>query len=310
MRAYPPTLREMLSRVLFNSRVHGVFRHTTPATVLRAFGTGGPLDRKETAEEARWANAETTRLQAAASSGRPRMGFIGSSGLMGHGMTKHLLLKGFPVTMYVRPSRPRDKIADLIAGGAREASTPAAVARASDVVLICVTGAPEVNSVVFGDEGILSAARPGLVVIDSTTNEVDAAAKVRAAFASVGTKFVDAPLTRTPAAAEEGKLNTMVGADPTTFAALQPVFRSFCEHIVHAGAPGQGLVLKLINNFVGQAITTATAEGMATAVKSGLDLCVQLRCRRLSASRSRAHPRCLPFPTPHARFFPGAPSTK
>jgi hypothetical protein len=101
---------------------------------------------------------------------------------------------------------------------------------------------------------------------------VDASARTRAALGAKGVKFVDAPLTRTPAAAEEGKANTMVGADAATFQALHPVFAAYCEHIIHAGPPGHGLVLKLINNFVGQAITTATAEGLATAAKVGLDI--------------------------------------
>ena len=87
-----------------------------------------------------------------------------------------------------------------------------------------------------------------------------------------GVTFVDAPLTRTPAAAEAGTANTMVGADAATFERLRPVFEAYCEHIIHAGPPGHGLVLKLINNMVGQAITTATAEGLAAAAKAGLDL--------------------------------------
>ena len=191
---------------------------------------------------------------------------------MGHGMCKNLLLKGFPVTLYVRPNRPAERLKDLFAAGGAGVPTPAEMARRSDVVVMCVTGSPEVDSVVYGEHGILAAARPGLIVVDSSTSEVDASARTRAALGAKGVKFVDAPLTRTPAAAEEGKANTMVGADAATFQALRPVFAAYCEHIIHAGPPGHGLVLKLINNFVGQAITTATAEGLATAAKTGLDI--------------------------------------
>ena len=203
---------------------------------------------------------------------RARIGFVGATGLMGHGMCKNLLLKGFPVTMYVRPNRPAERLKDLFAAGGAGVPTPAEMARRSDVVVMCVTGSPEVDSVVYGEHGIMAAARPGLVVVDSSTSEVDASARTRAALGAKGVKFVDAPLTRTPAAAEEGKANTMVGADAATFQALHPVFAAYCEHIIHAGPPGHGLVLKLINNFVGQAITTATAEGLATAAKVGLDI--------------------------------------
>ena len=191
---------------------------------------------------------------------------------MGHGMAKNLLLKGFPTTLLARPNRPATRLKDLLEAGALQAPTAREVARASDVVILCVTGAPEVDSVVYGADGVLAAARPGLVVVDASTSEVDASARTRAALAARGVQFVDAPLTRTPAAAEEGKCNTMVGADQATFDALAPVFRAYCEHIIHAGPPGHGLVLKLINNFVGQAITTATAEGLATAAKTGLDV--------------------------------------
>lgn len=202
-----------------------------------------------------------------------RIGFVGATGLMGHGMAKNLIKKGFPTTLLVRPNRPSNaRLADLFAAGASQAATAREVARASDVVILCVTGAPEVDSVVFGDDGVMAAARPGLVVVDSSTSEVDASSRTRAALAARGATFVDAPLTRTPAAAEEGKCNTMVGAEKATFDALQPVLRAYCEHIIHAGPPGHGLVLKLINNFVGQAITTATAEGLATAAKVGLDI--------------------------------------
>ena len=201
-----------------------------------------------------------------------RIGFVGATGLMGHGMAKNLLKKGFPVTLYARPQRPTARLDDLFALGGTRAGTGAELARASDVVVLCVTGSPAVDSCVYGAEGILSAARPGLVVVDSSTSEVDASARVRADLGAVGVPFVDAPLTRTPAAAEEGKANVMVGADAATFARLRPIFAAYCEHIIHAGPPGHGLVLKLINNFVGQAITTATAEGLATAAKTGLDI--------------------------------------
>ena len=72
--------------------------------------------------------------------------------------------------------------------------------------------------------------------------------------------------------AEQGKLNIMVGADDATFEELKPVFGAFCENIVHAGPAGHGIILKLINNFLAQAICTATAEACAAAAKSGLSI--------------------------------------
>jgi 3-hydroxyisobutyrate dehydrogenase-like beta-hydroxyacid dehydrogenase len=210
-----------------------------------------------------------------ASRGALRVGFVGATGLMGHGMAKNLVRKGFPTTLLVRPGRPSNaRLGDLFAAGAAQTESAAELARGSDVVLMCVTGSAEVESVVFGGgaHSLVSGARAGLTVVDTSTSEVASSAKTREALAAVGVAFVDAPLTRTPAAAEAGTANTMVGADQATFDRLRPVFAAYCEHIIHAGPAGHGLVLKLINNFVGQAITTATAEGLATAAKVGLDL--------------------------------------
>ena len=95
---------------------------------------------------------------------------------------------------------------------------------------------------------------------------------MREALAKADVRFVDAPLARTPVEAEQGRLNTMVGADDATFAELKPVFAAYCENIVHAGPAGHGIVLKLINNFIAQAICTATAEACAAAAKSGLSI--------------------------------------
>ncbi len=118
----------------------------------------------------------------------------------------------------------------------------------------------------------MSVARPGMIVVDTSTSEPATTAKMREDLAAKGVRFVDAPLARTPIEAEQGRLNIMVGADDATFAELKPVLSAFCENIIHAGPPGHGIVLKLINNFIAQAIATATAEALAAAAKSGLSI--------------------------------------
>jgi len=200
---------------------------------------------------------------------KPRIGFIGI-GLMGHGIAKNLVTKGFPLT--VRVNRNRAPLADLLAAGATEVKTNADVARNADIVILCVTGAPQVEEIINGKDGIATVAHKGLVVIDTSTSEPATTAKMREALAEKGVRFVDAPLARTPVEAELGKLNIMVGADDATFAELKPVLAAFCENIIHAGPAGHGIILKLINNFIGQAITTATAEALAAAAKSGLSI--------------------------------------
>jgi 3-hydroxyisobutyrate dehydrogenase-like beta-hydroxyacid dehydrogenase len=204
-----------------------------------------------------------------AAAAKPRIGFIGI-GLMGHGIARNLLAKGHPLA--VRLHRNRAAAEDLLAAGATEAASAAELARNADIVMLCVTGAPQVEEVVLGPDGIASAARAGLIVVDTSTSEPATTARMRELLDEQNVRFVDAPLTRTPAEAEQGRLNIMVGADDATFAELQPTFAAFCENIIHAGPPGHGIMLKLINNFIAQAICTATAEACAAAAKSGLSI--------------------------------------
>jgi 3-hydroxyisobutyrate dehydrogenase-like beta-hydroxyacid dehydrogenase len=199
----------------------------------------------------------------------PRIGFIGV-GMMGHGMAKNLLAKGFPLAFLAH--RDRSRLADLLAAGAKEAKTPAQLAKDSDVVILCVTGSPQVEENVFSGEGLLAGARPGLIVVDTSTAEPGSTARIREAFAAKGAAFVDAPLARTPKEAEEGRLNTMVGADEATFAKLKPVFAAYCENIFHVGPPGAGHTLKLVNNFMALTIVASIGEAFAVAAKAGVKL--------------------------------------
>jgi 3-hydroxyisobutyrate dehydrogenase-like beta-hydroxyacid dehydrogenase len=199
----------------------------------------------------------------------PRIGFIGV-GMMGHGMAKNLLAKGFPLAFTVH--RDRSRLADLLAAGAREMKTATELARESDVVILCVTGSPQVEVNVFGEQGLLSAARKGLTIIDTSTAEPGSTAKIREAFAAKGAEFIDAPLARTPKEAEEGRLNAMVGADDAAFARIRPVLAAFCENIFHVGPPGAGHTLKLVNNFMAMTIVASIAEAFAVAAKAGVKL--------------------------------------
>ena len=198
-----------------------------------------------------------------------RIGFIGI-GMMGHGMAKNLLAKGHPLTF--KANRDRSRLADLVALGAQEAATNADVARGADVVFLCVSSSPQIEAIVHGPEGLLSSARNGLIVVDTSTAEPASTERLRADFARRGTRYIDAPLARTPKEAEEGRLNTMVGAEPADFAVIEPVLKAFCENVFHVGPPGSGHVLKLVNNMLAMSMAAAIAEGVAVAAKSGLSL--------------------------------------
>jgi 3-hydroxyisobutyrate dehydrogenase-like beta-hydroxyacid dehydrogenase len=198
-----------------------------------------------------------------------RIGFIGL-GLMGHGIAKNLLAKGFPLSFKAHKSR--DTLADLMAAGAKEVDSHAALAQGSDIVFICVTGTPQVEEVVYAEKGLMQGARDGLMVVDLSTAEPGSTERIRADFAAKGTRYIDAPLARTPKEAEEGRLNTMVGASPQDLDELTPVLKAFCENIVHVGAPGQGHVLKLVNNMIAMSMVASICEAVTVAAKSGLDL--------------------------------------
>jgi 3-hydroxyisobutyrate dehydrogenase-like beta-hydroxyacid dehydrogenase len=199
-----------------------------------------------------------------------RIGFIGASGLMGHGMAKNLLARGHALTLAVH--RNRERVADLLDAGASEAATPAAVAAASEIVFVCVTGSPQVEAALGAEDGLLAGAQPGLVIVDCSTSEPDSTARLRERCAAAGVAFVDAPLSRTPVEAEAGRLNVMVGADAEVLARLEPVLRCFAENVIHVGGPGAGHTLKLLNNFIAQAVCTATAEAFAVGQRAGIDL--------------------------------------
>ncbi len=203
-----------------------------------------------------------------------KIGFIGASGLMGHGMAKNLLAKGHALTLTVH--RNRERVADLLAVGALQAASAAELAKACEIVFICVTGSPQVEASVLGDQGLLAGSGQrqdgGLVIVDCSTSEPDSSARLRERCAAAGVSFVDAPLSRTPVEAEAGRLNVMVGARPEDFARLEPVLRTFAENVFHMGGPGAGHIIKLLNNFIAQSICTATAEAFAVGQRAGVDV--------------------------------------
>ena len=198
------------------------------------------------------------------------IGFIGASGLMGHGMAKHLQAKGHRLHLTVH--RNTERVADLLAAGAQKADSPAALGSQCDVVFICVTGSPQVEQAVLGPQGLLSKPKKDLIIIDSSTSEPLSTASLREQAAAAGVTFVDAPLSRTPVEAEAGKLNVMVGAEPSVFECIKPVIACFAENIFHVGGPGAGHTIKLLNNFIAQAICNATAEAFTVGTKAGVDL--------------------------------------
>lgn len=196
-----------------------------------------------------------------------KIGFVGASGMMGHGMAKNLVTKGFPLSYTVH----RRDVDDLREAGATRAESLAALGRENDVVFICVTSAEDVAAVVTGPDGLLTDPREGLVIVDSSTSEPSVTLKLAEACSARGVRFVDAPLSRTPKEAEAGTLNVMVGGDADSLAYIRPALEAFAENIIPIGEVGSAHAIKLLNNFVFQAQVAALSEAFAVAAKAGVD---------------------------------------
>jgi len=202
-------------------------------------------------------------------SSKARIGFIGV-GLMGHGMAKNLITKGHPLV--IMGHRNRQPVDHLVSLGATEAKTPKAVAEAVDVLHLCVTGSPQVEALMRGPQGVFAAKRPGLVIVDCSTSNPVSTLQLAQEAQTVGMQFVDAPLSRTPKEAEEGTLDTMVGAPRALFEQLEPIFRCWAGNVVHLGDVGLGHKMKLINNFVAMGYAALFAEAIALSRKAGLSI--------------------------------------
>jgi 3-hydroxyisobutyrate dehydrogenase-like beta-hydroxyacid dehydrogenase len=221
-----------------------------------------------------------------------RVGMVGL-GLMGHAIATNILRHGFPLT--VLGHRNRERLMDLVSRGAAEATSAADLARNVDVVIICVTGTPQVRDVLFRDDGLLAGAHTGLIVIDSSTSDHDFALEATTALADKGAKFLDAPVNRTPKEAAEGQLNVLVGGDAEVLNIVRPLFATYSESVHHLGASGSGYRAKLIHNFISQANAAVLAEAFGTAAAAGLDLPEFASVCRLSGAHSKSFDRMIPF---------------
>jgi 3-hydroxyisobutyrate dehydrogenase-like beta-hydroxyacid dehydrogenase len=196
-----------------------------------------------------------------------RVGFVGL-GLMGHGMAKNIVEKGYPLTATAH--RNRAPLDDLLARGAREAATPRAVAEESTIVFICVTGSREVEAVIRGPNGLKAGARPGTVIVDCSTSDPTSTTVLADELKEGGITLADAPLSRTPKEAWEGTLDTMVGCDEATFERIRPVVATWAGKIVHVGPVGHGHTMKLINNFISLGYAAIYSEALVLAKRAGL----------------------------------------
>jgi 3-hydroxyisobutyrate dehydrogenase-like beta-hydroxyacid dehydrogenase len=198
-----------------------------------------------------------------------RVGLIGV-GLMGHGIGKNILAKGFSLSLMAHKNRvPVDSLVSL---GAKEFVSPAEIAKASDLVILCVTGTPQVEEAIYGAKGIGEALRDGLIIADCSTAEPTSTIKIAADLKARGVHFVDTPMTRTPKEAEAGKLGLMTGGPAEIIAKIRPVLDCFADTIVHAGDVGAAHQLKLLNNFLSIGHAAMASEAITVAAKAGVNM--------------------------------------
>ncbi|VXB43321.1 6-phosphogluconate dehydrogenase NAD-binding protein [Burkholderia sp. 8Y] len=238
-------------------------------------------------------NTNNTSLNETASAARiERVGMIGL-GLMGSAIAAQVMRRGFKLS--VLGHRSREALEALVAQGATEAVSAADLARNVDVVIVCVTGTPQVRDAVFRENGLLAGAHEGSIVIDSTTADADFADEAASAFAAKGAAFLDAPVNRTPKEAREGRLNVLAGGDAAVLDRVRPLMAAYAETVHHLGAHGSGYRAKLIHNFIAQANGAILAEAFGTAAKAQLNLHEFAAVCRLSGAHSKTFDRIIPY---------------
>lgn len=199
---------------------------------------------------------------------KPVIGFIGL-GLMGGNMVENLQNRGFQLNVLDRKKEAVEKV--ITRGNASEAATAKELAEKSDLIMLALTTSDVVESIVYGEEGILAGIKEGAVLIDFGTSIPASTRKIGADLAGKGAGMIDAPLGRTPAHAKDGLLNIMAAGDIETFNKVKPVLEEQGENVFHLGALGAGHTTKLINNFIGMTTVTAMSQAFAVADKAGVD---------------------------------------
>ncbi len=197
---------------------------------------------------------------------RERIGFVGL-GLMGEGMAANLIRKGWPLTVLAH--RKRDAIERLVGLGASEARNARSLAESSDIVVLCVTGSPQVEEVTMGAEGLASAYK-ALLILDCSTSNPASTVQLAAELAKRNIVLIDTPLARTPKEAVAGTLDVMAGGDADSFARARPVLEAFAGRVIHTGPTGSGHTMKLLNNFISLGYAAIYSEALMMGAKAGL----------------------------------------
>ena len=196
------------------------------------------------------------------------IGFIGL-GVMGAPMARRLAGAGHRVRVYDVSALARDGFRSV--AGAEVADSPAAAAQGSDYLFTMLPESRHVRAVLFGEQGAAACLPANALVVEMSTGDAVATLAMAEELAAQGLRLVDAPVGRTPAEAETGKLLVLAGGDEATIAEVTPLLSCLGDEIVHAGPTGSGIRLKLVNNYMSMVSMVMTAETLVMARKLGLD---------------------------------------
>ena len=196
------------------------------------------------------------------------VGFVGL-GTMGREMALNLLKAGFAVCAYdVR----KEAIDDLVAQGATGAQSPADAARDADIIISMLPDTPQVEEIVYGEGGLLSALPRGRLLVDMSTISPVAVRRMHADLKAAGVAFLDAPVSGGPVGAKNASLSIMAGGDKEAFLRAEPYFRAMGTTITHVGEAGAGQTVKLCNQLICAINLQAICEALALGRASGVDL--------------------------------------
>ena len=201
------------------------------------------------------------------------IGFIGL-GIMGKPMAINLLRAGFTLTVY---NRTAAKTGPLVDAGAVAVGSPREAAECSEVLVTIVSDTPDVEAVLFGEEGVWYGLKEGQVLIDMSSISPAETTRYAARLREKKVEMLDAPVTGGEKGAIEGTLAIMVGGHKETFDRCLPILQAMGKTIVHAGESGSGQKTKLVNQILCAQHIVAMADGLRFARLAGLDMETTLR---------------------------------
>jgi 3-hydroxyisobutyrate dehydrogenase len=199
---------------------------------------------------------------------RRRVAFLGL-GTMGAAMAANLARAGFQVSAWNRTPGRAPELAKL---GVETSANPAAAAADAEIVVICVSNTPDVEAILFGQDGVVGGARAGTLVIDCSTIAPSGSWDFAARLKEHGLSMVDAPVSGGSEGAKNATLTIFVGGDETDFERARPVLEALGRTITHVGPIGAGQAVKAVNQVILAGTYLGVAEGIVLAIKAGLDV--------------------------------------